>query len=679
MNKILKLKPLLLLIALCLGINITFAQVAGDFESKQDGPFNSFSTWNVIANDGTTRNPSTVAVPGTGKNVYIKNLVTLTAAASMANLTITSTGSLTATSVFNLNIGVGLGAATSSIIQNDGILGDPAQVNDKINVVVQNISTGSNSTIFTLSGTNPSYIASLRPITNASVTSPSIKTQVMNINQNLFVSGSGVSFSAIPATNTTSAANEDYTINVAVGKTVLMTSLSASFNNTVAPAVVSGGATGTYTYNIFGTIDCSTSTSNIGIVPMPNNVNSLVTLNIKQGGRFFSGSALQLNNTSSPLNNPGKVILNVDGEADLTKITTPNNGNTAAFWNLSSTGVVRRTVIGATTPSAFTFPVGTSTGYSPISIKNTGTTGVFSIKLSNNFTSAALPDANNSVTQKWIITAENAGPIISELVLGWETPFEGSAFAANRSTSQVSYLDGTTWKSITNSTTTAPTSQTQMVGTILPSTWNATLAPTTGTIPTSASSVSFAVVAQSTLPLKLINFNAKLTEGLSNKKVNLNWATSDEVNTKKFIIERKIGATDFIEIGEIAAKNSGGNHTYAYIDNNPANGTAYYRLKMVDQDGLFSFSDVKAVDNKSEITLQIYPNPTTDKLTVNHPLANAGASMSIFSLNGSKILSTVVEPGSLHAELNVANLKAGTYILKFNNNNNSRTLKFIKQ
>ena len=676
MNKILKLKSLLLLIDLCLGVNTSFAQVAGDYESKQGGgPSNLATTWNVIAGDGTTRNAATVA-PGGSNNLFIKDAVTLATSSSFANITITSTGSLIASTAFNLNIGASLGTQTSSIIENNG------KLSGLINILVQNVSTASNVTTFTLSGSGTASINSfgMKPITSTAA----IKTVVVNINQNLNLSAAGATvFTAIPSTP---IINEDYTFNIAAGKTVLMTTAGtgggtgAQFNTNSNPGAASltNGA-GNYTYNIYGTIDCSASLSNIGIIPMQNNVNSIVTMNIKQSGRFYTGSNLQTKNLTGGATNLGKVILNVDGEADLTKITTPNNGNYAAYWNLTSTGVVRRTVTGASTPSAFTFPVGTSTGYSLVSIKNTGTTGVFSIKLSNDFTSAALPDATKSATQKWVITTENAGPVISELVLGWETPFEGSAFAANRSTSQISYLDGTTWKSIDNSTTTAPNSQTQMVGTILPSTWNATLAPTTGTIPTSASSVSFAVVAQSTLPLNLIDFNATLSKDLSNKKVSLNWMTSDEVNTKNFIIERKIGDHNFIAIGEIASKNSKGDHTYTYTDNNPATGTAYYRLKMVDQDGLFIFSDIKAVENKSEISLQIYPNPTRDKLTVNHPLANAGASISILSLSGSKLLNVRLKPGSLQAELNVANLITGTYILQFNNSNTSDTLKFIKQ
>jgi hypothetical protein len=675
MNKILKIKALLLLIALSLGINTSFAQVAGDYESNQAGASNLAATWNVIGGDGTTRNAATVA-PGGSNNLFIKDAVTLAASSSFANITITSTGSLNSSAAFTLNIGTNLGNQTSSIIENNGTL------SGLINILVQNVSTASNVTIFTLSGSGTASINSfgMKPVTSTAA----IKTVVVNINQNLTLSAAGPTvFTAIP---NTPIINEDYTFNIAAGKTILMTTAGtgaatgAQFNTNSNPATgnLFNGA-GNYTYNIYGTIDCSASLSNIGIVPMQNNVNSIVTMNIKQGGRFYTGSNLQTKNLTVGATNLGKVILNVDGEADLTKITTPNNGNYSAYWNLTSTGVVRRNVIGATTPAAFTFSVGTSTGYSPVSIKNTGSTGVFSIKLSNDFTSAALPDATKSVTQKWIITAENAGPVISELTLGWENPFEGSAFGANRSTSQIAYLDGSTWKSIDNSTTTVPTSQTQMIGFILPATWNATLAPTTGTIPTSASSVSFAVVEQSTLPLNLIDFTATLTKDLSNKKVRLNWVTSEEVNTKNFIIERKIAASNFIEIGEIAAKNAKGNHIYVYIDNNPATGTAYYRLKMVDLDGEFSFSDIKAVDNKSELSLQFFPNPTTDKLTVNHPLANVGASMSIFSLNGSKILSTEVVPGSLQAELNVANLKAGTYILKFNNNNNSHTLKFIKQ
>jgi hypothetical protein len=94
------------------------------------------------------------------------------------------------------------------------------------------------------------------------------------------------------------------------------------------------------------------------------------------------------------------------------------------------------------------------------------------------------------------------------------------------------------------------------------------------------------VVGWPSLPLTLLNLYVNLS---SNKYVILNWQTAQEINTSHFIIERSANGTDFSSIGKVSASgNNSITKDYLYTDTKPAKGTNYYRLKMVDADGIFT-------------------------------------------------------------------------------------------
>jgi hypothetical protein len=97
---------------------------------------------------------------------------------------------------------------------------------------------------------------------------------------------------------------------------------------------------------------------------------------------------------------------------------------------------------------------------------------------------------------------------------------------------------------------------------------------------------NLSVVGWPSLPLTLLNLYVNLS---SNKYVILNWQTAQEINTSHFIIERSANGTDFSSIGKVSASgNNSITKDYLYTDTKPAKGTNYYRLKMVDADGIFT-------------------------------------------------------------------------------------------
>lgn len=117
------------------------------------------------------------------------------------------------------------------------------------------------------------------------------------------------------------------------------------------------------------------------------------------------------------------------------------------------------------------------------------------------------------------------------------------------------------------------------------------------------------------LPIELVYFDAKC----DNDKIKLEWQTASENNNHHFEIERSVNATDFETIEIIPTKNGNANYLQEYrtTDNAPFNADNYYRLKQVDNNGQFSYSKIATAKcNTTSPFIQLYPNPTADKLYV---------------------------------------------------------------
>ena len=111
------------------------------------------------------------------------------------------------------------------------------------------------------------------------------------------------------------------------------------------------------------------------------------------------------------------------------------------------------------------------------------------------------------------------------------------------------------------------------------------------------------------LPLTLLSFEANK----QNEQHWLNWQTSNEINVKEFIIERSSDGIIFNAIGNLLAANTAGVHTYSYKDVSPLKGKNFYRLKMIDLDGKFSYSPIKLLQIDKALSIHIETNPSFNK------------------------------------------------------------------
>lgn len=109
------------------------------------------------------------------------------------------------------------------------------------------------------------------------------------------------------------------------------------------------------------------------------------------------------------------------------------------------------------------------------------------------------------------------------------------------------------------------------------------------------------------LPVEWNNFEAYVKA----QQVWLEWSTYSESNTSEFIVERSSDGTQFTAIGKVdASGNSSSLLGYRFIDKDPLTGLSYYRLKQIDLDDSYSYSNVVSVEfDLSGLKFEIYPNP----------------------------------------------------------------------
>ncbi len=162
------------------------------------------------------------------------------------------------------------------------------------------------------------------------------------------------------------------------------------------------------------------------------------------------------------------------------------------------------------------------------------------------------------------------------------------------------------------------------------------------------------------LPVNLIEFKVAEKEQL----VNLTWETTSENNSSVFEIERSADARAWKKIGQESAKiNTQTRTLYSYTDINPENGSNYYRLKMVDQDGTYAYSKIRAVEvNRESQEMYGYPNPVnTGTLHLRSENWTNIKTVQFFNQNGEKINQPDI---MVHQKINVSGLSEGIYFLE---------------
>ena len=178
---------------------------------------------------------------------------------------------------------------------------------------------------------------------------------------------------------------------------------------------------------------------------------------------------------------------------------------------------------------------------------------------------------------------------------------------------------------------------------------------------------SLDVIYEYVVPVELTSFAATT----DNKNVNLNWSTATELNNSGFQIERSSGS-EYQVVGFVAGHGTTTEvQNYSYVDQNVNAGSYTYRLKQVDFDGTFEYSNAIEVDilGIKEFALgQNYPNPFNPSTKINFSLAvDSKVSLKIFDVLGQEVATLIngqLAAGSQEVSFNASSLNSGVYFYR---------------
>ncbi len=650
---------IVLLLCFTQATSISAQQAISEWRSAVSGDFNNAggTVWerNVV---GTWTLQAAAARPSGSSNVTIRagHTVTLSATTSILGLTIEAGATLNSTATSPSTVTFRIGTSSSAdvtagytnnvvVIQNDGVFGSTTGTGDGIAFEMS-----PNCASLTIQGSGITKLARFRP-QPANPNSPATFT----VNQNMdLVINNNYAFTGTQ-NGSSQTATENFIININAGKTVKLYS-GGSFHGT---STVQGNPSGTYTYNIFGTLDNSAAswgflTSTAG--------NPSLNLNIKNGGTMKLGPA----NSIYRGGNNGSINLTIEsgGIVDGTAATSINNNNsmlgTGYTWFVTQgTGTLKQTV-GATST---TFPIGASlTSYNPVTLNNGGG-NAFSASVVAGNTPGGLPNVTKALNRTWGIVPATF-PATADITFGYNTG-EGNASCVLADPMQLNFSTGGAWSALGTATPSVPSSgstnfQVSYSGT--------------------ASFGFFNLVNGTAIPVELTTFKG-YAKGVVNM---LEWSTATERNNREFAIERSINGVDFQQIGSVKGHgNASTVNNYSFTDDAAPLSIGYYRLRQIDFDGKETVSKAVTIarNGSGKVGLtKLYPSVTSDYLNIEMTTVG-NTSLTITDLMG-RVVSTRQlgdTNGSLLQRLDVTNLSSGLYFVTLQSGSSSLTEKFEKK
>jgi hypothetical protein len=182
------------------------------------------------------------------------------------------------------------------------------------------------------------------------------------------------------------------------------------------------------------------------------------------------------------------------------------------------------------------------------------------------------------------------------------------------------------------------------------------------------------------IPVELISFTASIIKS----EVVLTWKTATEINNHGFEIERSING-NFVTIGFISgAGTSTQERLYTFTDNQVAVGSQSYRLKQIDFNGSYSYSNTIEVEVISPLTFSLsqnYPNPFNPTTKINYSVPfDSKVTISVYSITGelvTELVNEFVSAGSYSVDFDGRNLASGMYIYKMSAGNFTQTYKMM--
>jgi trimeric autotransporter adhesin len=177
------------------------------------------------------------------------------------------------------------------------------------------------------------------------------------------------------------------------------------------------------------------------------------------------------------------------------------------------------------------------------------------------------------------------------------------------------------------------------------------------------------------LPVRLNSFDVQKLDN----SAKITWSTEQESNSSHFVIERSTDGRTWNAIATVAAAGNSSTRTnYNTFDNAPMKGVNYYRLKQVDKDSRYEYSDIKKALFNAAYTAEVVPNPASN--FINLYIAKTGnqqATVQLLNVNGKIVYSTV--SAQSHLQISTSNISRGLYFVKVIDADNTTTIKVLVQ
>lgn len=182
------------------------------------------------------------------------------------------------------------------------------------------------------------------------------------------------------------------------------------------------------------------------------------------------------------------------------------------------------------------------------------------------------------------------------------------------------------------------------------------------------------------LPVKLIDFTGFYSSGADH----LAWHTATEIDNDHFNIERMDAKGNFSGIGQVkGAGTSTTEQSYTFDDESPLPGVNYYRLKQVDVDGNFAYSDIISVTAPltQGMTVSIYPNPAQSYVNIAFSSQESHTGIVTMTDMVGKVVyqsDVSLSSGTTVAHIDMSGFEQGQYIIRFTSNSVNTTCKVTK-
>ncbi len=158
--------------------------------------------------------------------------------------------------------------------------------------------------------------------------------------------------------------------------------------------------------------------------------------------------------------------------------------------------------------------------------------------------------------------------------------------------------------------------------------------------------------------MSLIDFSGQA----KGDNISLSWQTENEINCNHFEIEVSDDGNSFDKAGIIAARNVSGRNEYYFTGKaSRASNTLLYRLKMVDIDGKFKYSNIIKLNNTTTSRLAVFPNPSSGVITISG--TSSKGQVRLLNRDGKVLISKNVTAQSQTMDINL--LAKGIYILQY--------------